>query len=274
MHFNPRSLAGATRNVTQQRREEKFQSTLPRGSDWCRCMLPAAGYLISIHAPSRERHLFIVIENALFMISIHAPSRERPVEPTATGLVTIFQSTLPRGSDADHLGTIAQKLHFNPRSLAGATAAVDFRRYICLFQSTLPRGSDCACNVDNNQRCKFQSTLPRGSDQLIVGLQAHANLFQSTLPRGSDRTTKMVYTGSYISIHAPSRERLNGIQKRNASVAFQSTLPRGSDAGLRHRSAHKLHFNPRSLAGATIRQHAMQVTFAISIHAPSRERRR
>ena len=57
-----------------------------------------------------------------------------------------------------------------------------------------------------------------------------------------------------ISIHAPSRERHQTSRYRGADVRFQSTLPRGSD--LLPTAAHRqklFYFNPRSLAGATLR---------------------
>ena len=54
-----------------------------------------------------------------------------------------------------------------------------------------------------------------------------------------------------ISIHAPSRERLNFRQATVSDWLFQSTLPRGSD--MRRFISHMIinNFNPHSLAGAT-----------------------
>ena len=54
-YFNPRSLAGATITLVVILRIFLFQSTLPRGSDkyW---RYSKDFYIISIHAPSRERH--------------------------------------------------------------------------------------------------------------------------------------------------------------------------------------------------------------------------
>ena len=74
--------------------------------------------------------------------------------------------------------------------------------------------------------------------------------FQSTLPRGSDLFFFCYFTHSGISIHAPSRERriCRSIHEENQ------------------------HFNPRSLAGATVVRYPGYAVGAISIHAPSRER--
>ena len=77
LDFNPRSLAGATYNPT---------------------MLGKA-LTISIHAPSRERPIFVPKEIPEGIISIHAPSRERPFDHANQLLSILFQSTLPRGSD-------------------------------------------------------------------------------------------------------------------------------------------------------------------------------
>ena len=54
---------------------------------------------------------------------------------------------------------------------------------------------------------------------------------------------------------------------------FQSTLPRGSDDSLHILVSVLLHFNPRSLAGATVLNKEIYAQGNISIHAPSRERR-
>ena len=55
-------------------------------------------------------------------------------------------------------------------------------------------------------------------------------------------------------------------------MIFQSTLPRGSDVGKRSERLLRYHFNPRSLAGATMLPFLCVANIGISIHAPSRER--
>ena len=119
-NFNPRSLAGATNRFSFISSCSKFQSTLPRGSDLTSPRVRRLGchfnprslagatfdcfpfvdfLLISIHAPSRERHCieWDIIPDA--EISIHAPSRERLQIMTNVAEQVEFQSTLPRGSD-------------------------------------------------------------------------------------------------------------------------------------------------------------------------------
>ena len=98
-NFNPRSLAGATCAAFTIILAGTFQSTLPCGSDF---FLPSLLLLrgISIHAPLRER--LVKVTGLLFYISIsiHAPLRERPFH-------TVIRNQ--------------PYIHFNPRSLAGAT---------------------------------------------------------------------------------------------------------------------------------------------------------
>ena len=77
---------------------QKFQSTLPRGSDLLQAKLMLLED-ISIHAPSRERPEPFRAYNLIYNISIHAPSRERR---------------------AMHIN-LKYRIYFNPRSLAGAT---------------------------------------------------------------------------------------------------------------------------------------------------------
>ena len=55
---------------------------------------------------------------------------------------TIFQSTLPHGSDGTPAYRAAAEKNFNPRSLTGATHSWSWIHVLNLFQSTLPRGSD------------------------------------------------------------------------------------------------------------------------------------
>ena len=76
LYFNPRSLAGATAEGRDLKCLEAFQSTLPRGSDATQ-ERPQHMPGISIHAPSRERHLQAYWLKIMTDISIHAPSRER-----------------------------------------------------------------------------------------------------------------------------------------------------------------------------------------------------
>ena len=123
----------------------------------------------------------------------------------------------------------------------------------------------------------FQSTLPHGSDFLSLALLLSTEPFQSTLPHGSDIfKLGFVTINGAISIHAPSRERRQGIDHKAQQQQFQSTLPHGSDLCNRIDIHHAtMNFNPRSLTGATRCYIAYTDIFkAISIHAPSRERPR
>ena len=122
LYFNPRSLAGATSygpfligGVTL------FQSTLPRGSD-ANSVAQTNALVISIHAPSRERHDEHIRWSPVTGISIHAPSRERPLMPGCNVRSSLISIHAPsRERHADNVALYKQNLNFNPRSLAGAT---------------------------------------------------------------------------------------------------------------------------------------------------------
>ena len=208
-----------------------FQSTLPYGSDWSGCR---SCRLRSYFNPR----------------SLTGATAQYPV-----GIVSsVFQSTLPRGSDKLKLPCTMLPI---------------------VFQSTLPCGSDQSREQGIISLLRFQSTLPCGSDFKVkppviwVSISIHAPLrerlnaimhllsplaFQSTLPCGSDyRGYCKRVQSSGISIHAPLRERLRtNFQIRNTG-RFQSTLPCGSDNNIKFLPITKINFNPRSLAGATLR---------------------
>ena len=215
----------------------------------------------------------------------------------APALLPAFQSTLPRGSDHQHQQQSNSNSYFNPRSLAGATLLdINVAHAHNNFNPRSLAGATSLTRVRTVFTSRFQSTLPRGSDLPLL-LPAHAPAYFN--PRSLAGATPpllsmMLYTRYFnprslagatlfyfkkhksrlesISIHAPSRERLDdrGIsvfqhhisihapsrERRlqrlllSISLEFQSTLPRGSD--------------PTGVANLEVR--------AISIHAPSRER--
>ena len=124
------------------------------------------------------------------------------------GVRCLFQSTLPRGSDAyinvtralsgrisihapsrERPALLFLKIYlmryFNPRSLAGATMHCLRGTTKPIFQSTLPRGSD--------------SHLISGNISSIISIHAPS---RERLPFGC-----AAIKADNISIHAPSRER-------------------------------------------------------------------
>ena len=119
--------------------------------------------------------------------------------------------------------------NFNPRSLAGATL-----------------DADC----DSLGTELFQSTLPRGSDSTFWTTVFVVIYFNPRSLAGATGIIKSHPSQDKISIHAPSRERLDGCLN----------------------AVDKVNFNPRSLAGATIDFCIVASLVIISIHAPSRER--
>ena len=130
----------------------------------CHSVLDCSIKAISIHAPLRERPQQLILKLSS-QISIHAPLRERLL-------------SLPLG---------LQRMYFNPRSLAGATA-----------YSSWP-----SCTSHNfNPRSLAGATLGYVTDEILKRISIHAPLrerpvllkrrlililFQSTLPCGSDR---------------------------------------------------------------------------------------
>ena len=100
-NFNPRSLAGATKIPLYCCLLPLFQSTLPRGSDTCFVVKLTKIHQFQSTLPRGSDAKAAVID-CKRLISIHAPSRERHVDKINNFLDKRFQSTLPRGSDLTH----------------------------------------------------------------------------------------------------------------------------------------------------------------------------
>ena len=143
----------------------RFQSTLPHGSDSAIIDTKRLEAKISIHAPSRERLCSEPRFLAFRAISIHAPSRERLLIKPIIQPCSVFQSTLPHGSDFKQQTLRHKEPNFNPRSLTGATA-----------------------------RC-WQA---EADTEISIHAPSRERLY------GIDYCTNK----AWISIHAPSRERL------------------------------------------------------------------
>ena len=142
-------------------------------------------------------------------------------------------------------------MHFNPRSLTGATLVSKF--FFFSIKNFNPRSLTGATKKLSALRSVaiFQSTLPYGSDLLLLLLLLISSVFQSTLPYGSDTFGAGAEDErTCISIHAPLRERRRRRRWWCRYMEFQSTLPYGSDSD------------------STAKAHVEK----ISIHAPLRER--
>ena len=120
---------------------------------------------------------------------------------------------------------------------------------------------------------RFQSTLPRGSDHRRRYQRSVLSYFNPRSLAGATGWSDESTDSAYISIHAPSRERLTRCYIGSLNILFQSTLPRGSDVSPSFGMEGYCDFNPRSLVGATYRREHQFHSIVISIHAPSRERR-
>ena len=118
----------------------------------------------------------------------------------------------------------------------------------------------------------FQSTLPRGSDSSdLPGNVFPKNFNPRSLAGATD--CKVFFTSDIIiSIHAPSRERLVMSSYMDGIKSISIHAPsRERPSKVIYVIIHN-NFNPRSLAGATLRSSNKCLNRFISIHAPSRER--
>ena len=166
------------------------------------------------------------------LISIHAPLRERQMIDVFFLRISLFQSTLPYGSD------VAKRQNSTGFSV---------------FQSTLPYGSDA---IIDTKRLAARISIHAPLRERRSRQQQRRNLryFNPRSLTGATPGLRLLPTNSGISIHAPLRERRKlfaaspdfvkisihaplreRLLHRNIiwhQIQFQSTLPYGSDTRL------------------------------------------
>ena len=173
--------------------------------------LKATEYKLSIDFNPRSHERsdnYIPDEFMSYIISIHAPTRGATMTSDETGMVAIFQSTLPREERPVRRYSLPLiSVNFNPRShersdnIQNLTFALTKR-----FQSTLPREERRKKQSYNVRNRQFQSTLPREERPWVVNESSNTILFQSTLPREERRQPfTFSFWNGQISIHAPTR---------------------------------------------------------------------
>ena len=193
---------------------------------------------------------------------------------SSDNIISLFQSTLPRGSDQKQedfkMGELVISIHAPSRERPRERQIIADSRP---FQSTLPRGSDLQTSSLLKPWHSFQSTLPRGSDPVFRRSLLSTVYFNPRSLAGATAKREVNRERYFmISIHAPSRERLQGF---SPSVRLRDFNPRslaGATLPLHILDSSFLDFNPRSLAGATSGGIVKSSVAVISIHAPLRER--
>ena len=194
-----------------------------------------------------------------------------------------------------HSGTIPG--HFNPRSLAGATVSSAHDKTaagISIHAPSRERPQSCGRErgykhisihaPSRERRRRLRSPYspqhnfnPRSLAGATGRMHLRLNLTSNFNPRSLAGATGLPSASMHnnpISIHAPSRERLQ----------YGDTTLLPDYISIHAPSRERLFcalvgflltfdFNPRSLAGATYKNKKDAQHYAISIHAPSRERR-
>ena len=132
---------GATEYRGKERKEERFQSTHPRGVRH----IDSCSYLVRL------------------VVSIHAPTRGATYLIVNFCIAFVFQSTHPRGVRLYfwHKDTIL--FCFNPRTHEGCDCALPTPSWaVSGFNPRTHEGCDEACARGSGQLRPFQSTHPRG----------------------------------------------------------------------------------------------------------------
>ena len=119
----------------------EFQSALPRRERHNCDTIKNRALLISIRAPAKGATRWLCTSDADQVISIRAPAKGATGEIRNGGIMSLFQSALPR---RERLNRSRQYrwmyLYFNPRSREGSDGSIPWKCTNCSgFQSALPR---------------------------------------------------------------------------------------------------------------------------------------
>ena len=161
-----------------------FQSTLPHGSDWNFVLYTARDTNFNPRSLTGATN---TDDDKVFgyQISIHAPSRERRQQILAGIRARGISIHAPSRERPMAAMVKVTDFNFNPRSLTGATVEA------MALASLLP----------------FQSTLPHGSDHMPRKRTSVAMYFNPRSLTGATLHKRYLNYHTFISIHAPSRER-------------------------------------------------------------------
>ena len=171
--------------------------------------LKATEYKLSIDFNPRSHERsdnYIPDEFKSYIISIHAPTRGATMTSDETGMVAIFQSTLPR----------------EERRWLFATAVLPFE-----FQSTLPREERQTLYLQGFADYYFNPRSHERSDDASMQALSTAFEFQSTLPR-EERRVVLCSLKPIYNFNPRSHERSDHADNDFLVTyhQFQSTLPR------------------------------------------------
>ena len=160
---------------------------------------------VSIHAPTWGATAAEVPLLNSQQVSIHAPTWGATVDFVFSTLVSVFQSTRPRGARLSDNQQQREYESFNPRSRVGRDVGdLKVKNRNAEFQSTRPRGArPCQLRLPDIGHC-FNPRARVGRDRQMVR-QSATHRFQSTRPRGA-RQAKHFFSqaASTVSIHAPA----------------------------------------------------------------------
>ena len=144
-------------------------------------------FTISIHAPTRGATLRL---NSFVFFCVDFNPRSHEGSDlwimVSQSVVTIFQSTLPRGERRRPVRpAVSYSGHFNPRSHEGSDYPLQtFRHKATYFNPRSHEGSDDFHCVPKYRRCHISIHAPTRGATIPDFFANSINVFQSTLPRG------------------------------------------------------------------------------------------
>ena len=213
----------------QNRQNDRFQSTLPQGSDHPRSTLQGIQLKFQSTLPQGSD----LSSEPTGRNGLHFNPRSRKgatVLLYSLWIMLIFQSTLPQGSDNILETQLTVGKNFNPRSRKGATS----RKLKLIKQKRISIHAPARERLVQLQHRlvsvpNFNPRSRKGATFNTLNFFMEDKNFNPRSRKGAT-WNDIFYSRFYrISIHAPARERHTHNSTISVNLIFQSTLPQGSD---------------------------------------------
>ena len=169
-----------------------FQSTFPRGERRQDSGSSTGVENVSIHVPTRGTTFVICVFFVDVVVSIHVPTRGTTKKSHISEMITVFQSTFPRGERRRWAGHRNRKKRFNPRSHEG-NDKLQFISTVSLgsFNPRSHEGNDAGYTILNTPGNSFNPRSHEGNDRSPDDPPTSLRGFNPRSHEGNDSTSSV-----------------------------------------------------------------------------------
>ena len=165
-------------------------------------------------------------------------------------MLSIFQSTFPRGERPLIYGRTVCSIDFNPRSRVGNDLFLSPMPIFDKISIHVPAWGTTVSETSNPVSFCISIHVPAWGTTHNCTMYLYTDIFQSTFPRGERQSKRS--SGKIPNLFQstfPRGERQKSIQHCIRQMDFNPRSRVGNDACPHHHCCDSVHFNPRSRVG-------------------------